>query len=70
MDDLVILVALAVWIGLWTARELGWCGVKREQASASARRGRRRPRLRYDGRGGPEGRHVDALESGASSTDR
>ena len=61
MDDLLILFALAVWIGLWAARELGWCGVTRGQASAAARRSRRRPRSRSDSQGGPDGRYVDAF---------
>jgi len=61
MSDLLTLGALAFWLGLWAARELGWCGVTRGQASAAARRGQQRPRSRSDSQGGPDGPYVDAF---------
>ncbi|MCP3420282.1 hypothetical protein [Nocardioides pinisoli] len=42
MGDILILGAVAIWLGLWAARDLDRCGVTRRHASAAARR--RRPR--------------------------
>lgn len=38
MDDLLILLALLVWFGLWAARDHGRCGITRWQGGAEARR--------------------------------
>lgn len=61
MYDLLILLALAVWTGLWAARELGYCGVTRGQASAAARRGLQHPHLESALPSGPDGPYVDAV---------
>lgn len=38
LDDLLLGLALAAWLGLWAARDRGWCWVRRGQAWAGARR--------------------------------
>ncbi|UFN44684.1 hypothetical protein [Nocardioides okcheonensis] len=43
MEDVLILLALAVWSGLWLLRELDRGGVSRRHASGSLRRARPRP---------------------------
>ncbi|NYI81176.1 hypothetical protein [Nocardioides panzhihuensis] len=60
MDDLLILLGLALWLGLWAARQLGWCGVRRGQASAAARRNRRHSSHGSVPEGGSDGPYVDA----------
>lgn len=61
MDDLLILVAVVFWFGLWAARDLGWCSVRRGRASAAARRSRRRLRSWSYSQGGADGTYVDAF---------
>lgn len=53
MTDLLILLALTIWFGLWAARDQGRCGVTRWQAGAEARRILRSSAQPDDRHGGP-----------------